>query len=172
MSSFDSFLTRWAKWPVIVVLALLSAFIMLVLFPMATPSSPGAPQPPLDTHIWYTAAEVTSTLDALTPAQRNAAAWMHLSLDVLYPLVYGTLMALLLKRAWPQRRMWRLAIAVVAADLMENILLATLYWTHPRDVTTLTPLAAGWTALKWTLVALAVVLALGGALQQRRGTPA
>ncbi len=164
LTRMETFLRTQARWPVIVALALLSAFWMAVLSGMGGASN----LPPLDTRLWYTPADVSAVMNALSPAQRDLAARAHLTLDVLFPLTYGLLMALLLARTWPGRRLWRLAGAVVVADLMENTLLATLFWTHPRYLAALVPLAALWTAVKWALVALTVLLILVGAWRRGR----
>ncbi|RMF44133.1 MAG: hypothetical protein D6755_09625, partial [Anaerolineae bacterium] len=74
----------------------------------------------------------------------------------------------LLLKTWPQSGLWKLALADVAADLMENITLAALYWTHPRLLDALAPLAAWWTALKWALIALTFVFILWGAFNRWR----
>ncbi len=167
LTKLESALTRGARWPMIGFLALLSAFILL-LFPVFTPAAPGAQPALLDTRLWYTPAEVDAALTPLTPAQRRAAAVVHLTLDVLFPLAYGTLFALLLLKAWPGSGMWKLALAAATADLGENLALAALYAAFPAGVETLTPVAASWTALKWglfTLMLLAVVT--GAALRWR-----
>jgi len=164
MTRFDSLLARLARWPTFLGLTLLSAFWLNALTGMGA----AADLPPLDTRLWYTPADVSAVMEALSPAQRDLAARAHLTLDVLFPLTYGLLLALLLARTWPERRLWRLAGAVVVADLMENGLLATLFWTHPRYLAVLTPMAATWTAIKWTLVALSVLLILVGAWRRWR----
>lgn len=168
MLRLETILKRWATWPVVAALALAAVLIPLMLFPLVMPATPGAAAPaPLDTRLTYTQAEVRAVIAPLTPAQRSAAAWGHLTVDVLYPLVYGLLLALLLLRAWPSRRLWLLAFAVVLADLAENALLAALYWGYPARLG-LTPFAAAATATKWALVGAAVLTVLAGAIRRAR----
>ncbi len=158
-------LLRWGRAPVIAALAAAALFIMLVLFPAAAPQPSGGNAPlVLDTHLWYTAADIAPALEALTPAQRRSVAVGHLTLDVLFPLVYGTLFAILLLKTWPESGLWKLALAVVAADLMENLSLAALYLLFPAGLEALAPLAASWTALKWSLFTLMLLALAAGAL--------
>ncbi len=157
-SRVEAWLDRRARWALILPLALVTG---LLLTQMMTIGGAEGAAAPLDVRTWYTAAEVDALLGALTPAQRSQAAWLHLSLDVLFPLLYGLLFALLLRKAWPQSRLWLLAPAVVLADLLENALLAALYWGYPA-LLGLTPLAAFVTAFKWTLVALSLFYLVRG----------
>lgn len=168
LSRLEVFLTRWARWPVMLGLAVLSVLFMGVIFPLFSPTAKSNPATALDTRWWYTTAEVQTHMQALSPEERNAAALLHLTADVVYPAVYGALLAMLLLKTWPGSRLWQLVLASVTADLMENVSLALLYWTHPRLLERLAPLAAGWTALKWALVALAFVFILVGALNRWR----
>lgn len=166
LTKLESALTRGARWPNIFGLALLSALLMTIMSSMVTAS--GALARLLDTYLWYTAPQVRAALGALSPAQRDLFARIHLTLDFLFPLAYGTLFALLLLKAWPGSGMWKLALAAATADLGENLALAALYAAFPAGVETLTPIAASWTALKWglfTLMLLAVVT--GAALRWR-----
>ncbi len=168
LSRLEAFLTRWARWPVMLGLAVLSVLFMGVVFPLFSPADSKNAATALDTRLWYTSAEVQTHMQTLRPEERSAVALSHLTADVVYPAVYGALLAMLLLKTWPGSRLWQLALASIAADLMENISLALLYWTHPRFLHSLTPLAAGWTALKWALVALVFVLILVGALNRWR----
>lgn len=168
MSRLEALLRRWATWPVMTALALAAVLIPLVLFPLVMPAAPGTVAPaPLDTRLTYTQAEAQAGIAPLTPVQRSAVAWGHLTADVLYPLVYGLLLALLLLRAWPGRRFWPLALAVVLADLTENALLAALYWGYPERLG-LVPFAAAATAAKWAMVGVTALLTLIGALRRPR----
>ena len=150
-------LTRYVRWPFIFALGAVSLLFPFVVFRLAMPAQGIA----LDTRLAYTVADARAALGALTPAQRSAAAWGHLTLDGLYPLIYGLFFALLLIRLWPAKPWWRLAFPIVAADWLENALLAALYRLYPRSMG-LVPWASAATTLKWALIGLAAVLALAG----------
>ncbi len=166
MARWEDLLARWARWPVMLALAGVALAFPLFLFPRFMPLTGSAPAAALDIRVGgYSAAQVEALLSAMTPAQRRAAAWAHLTVDGVYPLIYGAWLALLLFRAWPERRFWLLAPLVVLADGLENALLALLYARYPQGVAALTPWAAKVTALKWALIALSAGLILGGGLR-------
>ncbi len=102
MSAVERTLARWARWPIILALALASLLLMVALGHVGR--QPGVPAATaLDLRLGYTQAEAAAALAPLTPAQRDLAARAHLTLDVVYPLAYGALFALLLVRLWPRR---------------------------------------------------------------------
>lgn len=166
MDTLAIWLKQRATWPLILVLLILSVLILVVLFPLASPATFVPPHKPLDVQMWYGAAEVQTHMAALSPAERNAAAWSHLTVDAVFPFVYGLLLALLLVKAWPESRLWQLALAVIAADLMENIWLAALYWAYPQGLSWMAPVAGLWTSLKWTLVAVSLFMLIRGAFDR------
>ena len=160
MSAVERTLARWARWPIILALALASLLLMVALGHVGR--QPGVPAATaLDLRLGYTQAEAAAALAPLTPAQRDLAARAHQTLDVVYPLTYGALFALLLVRLWPRRRFWLLAPAAVLADLGENALLAAMYWGYPARLG-LTPFASALTTLKWGLVGMVALLLLLG----------
>lgn len=157
MTSPANHLSRYARWPLVTALGVISLLFPPVVFRFAMPAQGIA----LDTRLAYTAADVQAALGALTPAQRSAAALGHLTLDGLYPLIYGLFFALLLIRLWPAKPWWRLAFLMIAADWLENVFLAALYRLYPRGMG-LVPWASAATTFKWALIGLATVLALAG----------
>ncbi len=164
-SRIESLLVRWARWPVISSLAAASLVIMLVLFPRLAPAE--SPQLTiLDLQLRYSAADVAAHMEALGPEGRQRAAITHLTADMLFPLTYGTLFALLLLKAWPGARLWRLALANVGADVLENLLLALLYWTYPRLLPSLVSAASFVTTLKWGLVAVTLLYLIRGGFER------
>lgn len=164
MQTFERFLHRAGRWPVVLALALASLFWMSLLAQVGNPpEQPSATA--LDLRWGYTPAEVEQAMAPLSPARRAQAARAHLTLDVAYPLTYGLLFALLLARLWSQHRWWLLAPAMVLADLTENVLLAALYRGYPQRLTWV-PWASLATRLKWSLVGLVFLLLLAGTLRQ------
>ncbi len=158
-SRATAWLERWSRWVYILPLFVLEGIFLTQIAVMA--GDPGGSVLPLDVQLWYTADEVAMTLGAMTTAQRSLAAWMHLTLDILHPAIYGFLLATLLYRVNPQARWWQLAPVIVLTDLLENALLAALYWTYP-SLLGWVPLMALVTAVKWTLVALSLFFLVQG----------
>lgn len=161
----EKLLRAQARWPVMLALFLACAFILGVLFPLASPTERRADVAALDTQLWYSRADVAAHMDALTPPERRAAARSHLTVDLLFPLTYGTLLAMLLLKTQPESRLWLLAPAAVLADVAENLLLSILYLIYPSGLG-LAPLAALVTALKWTVIALIFFYIIRGAFER------
>ncbi len=113
---------------------------------------PGIPQPrPLDLYLYYDPTTVRTTLQALGPAGRASLPWIAFTLDLVYPLFYGSLIALLLTRlhrSKAEKWLW-LPLLTVGADLAENTLLSLLTVTYPTFPEWMACTAPGATFLKW-----------------------
>jgi len=125
-----------------------------------------------DMLFFYTPARAYALL-APWAADRFRFILAHLVADGLYPLLYGTLLALLLLRVHPTRpHLWRIPALAVLTDWLENLLLSVLLWAYPRRWDALAWLAGLSTALKWSAVSVSLALIVGGWLfgqwQRRR----
>lgn len=108
----------------------------------------------------YTPDDAATLFDALGKQGRKLYAISELSLDLLFPAVYGALLAMLMLRLW--RRPWltlfmAVTLLTVLADLIENGLIAYLACTYSNGAQPLVHAASLATVTKWSLVA--VVLA-------------
>ncbi|NOY98226.1 MAG: hypothetical protein GXP40_03340 [Chloroflexi bacterium] len=168
-------LEKWAGWKSILMLAVLElAFNVWVLPGMAPQSGAAADVPVLDLQFWYTPQQVYQVSAAYSLAQRRAAAVGHLTIDIIYPLVYGLLLSLLLvitlQRALPARRFARLSPLfpwlAVLADYLENVALATIFLAYPARLVPLAWAAAGFTAVKWSLIAVVFLLVVAGSVKR------
>jgi hypothetical protein len=128
--------------------------------------------PAPDGSIWYTPAQVKDLFDHWGPTGRVVYAVSEFTLDLLFPLVYGSLFAALIGNLFPPHLAQRLALCpllAVVADVAENAQLAycALTYDPPCD-----PPCAGaliTTLLKYFFfVASVVVIAFGAS---RRPTP-
>ena len=92
----------------------------------------------LDTRLWYTpeqAAAVFGALDRLDSHARAVYAWTEVSIDMIFPVAYGLLLALLLFRIFENRgRLYLLPIAAAVADVFENLSIALLASTYDGAV--------------------------------------
>lgn len=123
----------------------------------------------LDTRQWYTpeqAAALFGALDRLDPSARSVYAWTEVSIDLIFPVAYGLLFALLLLRVFGERRwFYLLPIAGAAADVVENLSIALLASTYDGAPTSWTTLAAAFTLLKSGLILATLAAAVGGAIR-------
>ncbi len=168
-----SIFEAWANWKGVLLFAVLELAFPLFIFPAAAPKTGLAAQTPLfDATLGYTAADITRALALFTPAQRRTAAIGHLTLDVLYPLAYGTFLSLLLilvYRAFAAPERYRRLLALpwlaVLADYAENLALSALFLAYPARLPLLARLAPVFTGLKWALTGLSLLAVLWGLLR-------
>ena len=123
----------------------------------------------LDPRQWYTpeqAADLFGALDRLDPRARAVYAWTEVSIDMVFPVAYGLLFALLLLRVFDDgRRFYLLPIAGAAADVLENISIALLASTYDGAPTSWATVAATFTLLKSGLILATLAAAVGGVIR-------
>ena len=144
----------------------------IVIMPAASGSSDND-LPVLDLQFFYTPEQAYEIIAAYTPAMRQAAAITRLTLDIVYPVIYGMMLALLLtltfRRVFAPKAFADAAVFIpwggVLFDYLENICFATMFLSYPKEFYTLAQISAIFTALKWTLIGIAFLLALIGGVK-------
>ena len=121
----------------------------------------------LDGRGWYTpgdAADLFDALDGLDASARAVYAATALTVDMVFPVSYGLLLAVLLFRLFRGgASLYLLPLAVALADALENITIAALALSHDGAPSPLAWTAAVFTLVKWVLlVATLAVTCLGG----------
>ena len=106
----------------------------------------------------YSPDEAAALFDALGNDGRAFYAISELTLDVLFPLVYGAWLVICIWLVWG--RPWRLVLAGVvvitcAADLVENALIAYMALIYNGTLQPMMLAANVATLLKWGLLAVA-----------------
>ena len=123
----------------------------------------------LDTRQWYTpeqAAALFGALDRLDPCARAVYAWTEVSVDLVFPVAYGLLLALALLRLFGDvRPLYLLPIAGAVADVFENISIALLAATYDGAPSSWTRVAAVFTLLKSVLILAALAAAVHGTIR-------
>ena len=159
-------LERLATRPV-VILTMLAALLCLAGFQWRDARLGGLEL--LDTRQWYSpeqAAALFGALDRLDSRARAVYGWTEVSIDLVFPVAYGLLFALLLLRAFEDgRRYYLLPIAGAAADVFENISIALLASTYDGAPSSWTRAAAAFTLLKSGLILATLAAAVGGVIR-------
>ena len=123
----------------------------------------------LDTRQWYTpeqAAALFGALDRLDPRARAVYAWTEVSVDMVFPVAYGLLLALALLRLFGDARpLYLLPIAGAVADAFENISIALLAATYDGTPSPWTMAAAVFTLLKSALILAALTAVAAGVIR-------
>ncbi|MCP4138882.1 MAG: hypothetical protein GY755_01070 [Chloroflexi bacterium] len=167
-----SLFQKWANWKNILALFALQMLFNLVIMPSAS-SSDTHDIPILDLQFFYTPQRAYEIISAYTPELRQAAAMTRLTLDIIYPIVYGLMLCLLLvvtfRKAFPKSRFADTSVFVpwigVLFDYLENFGLATMYLSYPTEFYFLARLTSIFTTLKWTFIGIGFLLALIGAVK-------
>ena len=131
----------------------------------------------LDSRGWYTPDEAAALFDALDRLDANARlvyAATGLTIDMAFPVAYGLLFAILLVRLF-RAPFYLLPVAMAAADVLENLIVAALALGHDGAPSPLAWPAAAVTLVKtvliaatWAALAAGAVRWLWGRLQRRR----
>ena len=85
----------------------------------------------LDARFWYSPEQACVFFNAIGPTGRRIYAMTQVTLDLVFPLTYGTLFALLIVHVYDQSLAGTLVwVPVLAAitDLLENVTTAFLAW--------------------------------------------
>ena len=126
----------------------------------------------LDTRQWYSpeqAAALFGALDRLDSRARAVYAWTEVSIDMIFPVAYGLLLALLLLRVFEDgRRLYLLPIAGAATDVFENLSIALLASTYDGAPSSWTRVAAAFTLLKSGLILATLAAVMGGVIRWLR----
>jgi hypothetical protein len=134
------------------------------VFLLGARSDPG---PVLDSRLWYTPADALAYFDLIGPGGRSLFAVTQLTLDTVYPLLYGGVLCCLIAKlsaSRPARLVVWLPVGAVATDLGENVVLVVLATTFIGEESSLAWLATGLTATKWTLIAASLLGLLVGSV--------
>jgi len=156
-----------ATWPVVALLFV--AFIICMSGFQIEAQVLGYANKIPDARGWYTPTEIRDLYDHLEEHGRNIYATTAMTLDLVFPLVYGGLFAALVAHVY-RRPTARLFVAVpvlaVLADLVENSLLSYYAWHFDGKAWPLLIWGATTaTALKFVFFILSMVLiAVGGLL--------
>ena len=167
-----SLFEKWAKWKNILALFALQMLFNLVIMPSAS-SSDTHNVPILDLQFFYTPQRAYEIIGAYSPELRQAAAMTRLTVDIIYPVVYGLLLSFLLivtfRRAFPDfpfsDEIIFIPWAGVLFDYLENFGLAIMYLSYPTELYFIARLTSIFTTLKWTLIGVSFVLVLIAAVK-------
>ena len=123
----------------------------------------------LDTRQWYAPEEAAAlfvALDRLDPRARAVYAWTEVSVDLIFPVAYGLLLALALLRLYGNGRpVYLLPLAGAVADVVENISIALLAAVYDGAPSSWARVAAVFTLLKSVLLLAALAAVASGVIR-------
>lgn len=168
-----SFLTKIARWPIILVLLVLYLGFSLGLFPYyqsQIDKLAGEPLTALDLRMQYSPEEVKDLMAQMGEEGRAINRFISGRIDMIYPLIYGLFLILLLVRLSStlkyRRGPWLLLVPILAMlfDYLENIQVLRMLRQYPDISKELVAFSSLMSSLKWlfVLAALLLVVILGG----------
>jgi hypothetical protein len=162
-------INRLATWPVVVLL--LAGLILCALGFAWRQTKLGMQTRLLDTRIFdiYTPEDVRELFDALTKQGRQLYAATQLSLDIIFPILYASLIAILLVWLYDgeiEKKVIILPLLAMSADLLENITVAYLAITYNEKESVLAWASSIFTATKWALLFICAIALVIGVLSK------
>lgn len=158
MNRLKRFVEFAAKTPVLITTAIISATLVVVVFP-ALPIGGDL----LDARFGYSHSAVLEAMAAFGEDGRRVYLWASLTLDTLLPVTYVALLAGVLYRVRPQEGLWPLALIPGAAgifDLGENLQIVVMLLGYPDIPAAQVAAASLVTQLKTLTVLASVTLAV------------
>jgi hypothetical protein len=163
--SFHSSLEHLATWPIVALLFIV--FIMCAQGFEWRRKILGYDNRALDGRFWYSPDDACNFLRNIGENGRRLYAVTELTLDVLFPLVYGTLFAALIIHVYAResgRFLVLVPLLTVVFDILENIITAYLAWQFDDRTSPVARGAAILTATKSGLFILSLTLIVIGSL--------
>ena len=122
----------------------------------------------LDSRGWYTPGEVAALFDALDRLDAGARvvyAATALTIDMVFPVSYGLLLAALLFRLFRGGvPLYLLPLLLAFADVLENTVIAVLALSHGGEPSSLAWLAAAFTLTKTGLIVATLAATIAGGM--------
>lgn len=164
-----------ASWPVVGLLFL----VFIVCFRLFDwrRQKLGCETKVLDASFWYNPLDAKQFFEKIGESGRTLYAITELSIDLLFPLVYGTLFGIFIVRlygATSAKWLVLIPLATAATDLIENSIIAYLAWSYAGRESSVAWIAAVFTSVKSLGFAASLIIILIGGLNRifRADTPA
>lgn len=173
MAFFTNFLNRIANWKtLILLLALYISFPAYWLKNAETTINQLAEKAigPIDLAIGFNPSRTLQMVADYGPEARTYYARAELTVDMVYPLVYSFLFAVMLTLLFRNRRYWLfswltlLPFVSLLFDYVENAAIISLLITYPAQSTVLAFLCEAAKLVKWLSLGLTVLLVFYGLL--------
>ena len=153
-----------AVWPVVAIL--IFAFLACSFIFEWRQEALGYQAKILDARFGYSPLDVVALFEQLGESGRKLYAITEISLDLIFPFIYGLLFAAFIIRLYSRKSArWLVLIPVLAviADLLENSMIAYLAWGFNGQESKLVWIAATFTRIKLIcFLASVLLLPIGG----------
>ena len=148
-------------------MALLFVIVLMVnflLFPLLMPSGEGVM--PLDIMFAYSPAEAYEMIAAYGKEARQDYVKGLLLIDFAYPVIYSLLLGFGIYLLWRSPRLSMQPLLIMAADYIENTGILIMLSAWPEQLSGLAIATSIFTTIKWSMVAISVILILSGLIRR------
>jgi hypothetical protein len=165
LDSLHSTLELFATWPVVALL-----FILVIVCNLGFEwrrKKLGCENRPLDGRFWYSPEDASTFLNNIEKKGQRIYAVTELTLDILFPLTYGSLLAALIIHVYGReygKFLVLVPLLMVVFDILENITIAYMVWQFEGGTSPVARGAAVLTATKWGLFLLSLAVIVIGAV--------
>ena len=166
MSTLRTTIARIADWRAIAVLFV--SFLVCTSAFTWRQQQLGHENKVLDVRFWYTPADVQQLMQNLEAEGRKLYAITQVTLDLAFPLVYGTIFAVLIFRLYGRdssRILLWLPMLAVVADLLENVTTAYLALRFADTESSLAWFSVSCTVTKDAFLGLSLIVVLIGGIR-------
>jgi hypothetical protein len=152
----------YAKWRNLVIL-IVTIILINILLAFTLGQNPEFK--PLDLQFCYTPVEAYARVSGYTDYVRSMYVLMELTLDILYPVIYSVALCCALFLFYRRPKLAQLPLLLIILDWIENGFIVFILISYPKKRDWLVQMASLFTSLKWTLIAICVILLLSGAVR-------
>lgn len=160
----ETFLRKYARPEIIALLFAIVLIVNFLLFPLLMPSGEGVK--PLDIMFAYSPAEAYEMIAAYGEEARQDYVKGLLLIDFIYPVIYSLLFGFGIYLLWSSPRLSMQPLLIMVADYLENTGVLIMLSAWPERLYGLAIATSIFTTIKWSMVAISVILILSGLVRQ------
>jgi hypothetical protein len=146
----------------IIILLILVLLFQQVLFTHLLPKGEHAVM--LDTLLFYSAEDAYEIIGNYSPEMRRGFIIGELTLDLIFPLIYAMLFSFLLARLFGGKKIILFPFLMLIFDYLENAAIVIMLLSYPQKFLALGTMAAVFSAIKWMLLPVIILLLLIGVI--------
>ncbi len=152
----SDFLNKKATWKSILILLGLTIIFNLVIFPLL--QSENQDITILDSQFSYTSKEAYNILAKYNSEELKQYFIVELTVDLIYPIIYTMFFSFLIFKLSKKSYLSLLPLLILLSDYFENIGIAIIIDYYPQKMPSFVTLISSFTTLKWTLVAISILI--------------
>ncbi len=149
------FFERYSRWFLIVILAGLILVVNLFLFPLFHPGN--EERELFDSQFSYSVERAYEIVEPYNAKERQAYILGHLTVDLVFPVIYSLFLSLLVYRLSLNVSLSLLPFLGMAADFLENIGIIFLLSNYSYLPPALVRLTSFFTSLKWLFLIISLI---------------